>query len=203
MTKKHNIGSIAGGNPIRGREEHDFYATAPEDTHNFINALERDGIFLNGKSINEPCAGAGHIVDVLNERFPDSKVIYSDLISRREDVQGDKDFLTSDYEQTDIWLTNPPFKHAQEFVEKGLEKATDKVIILAKLSFLEGIKRIEFYKNSPLKYVYVYTYRANTLRNGQELNEQGKPWATVLAFAWFVFEKGYEGEPIIRWITRD
>ena len=37
--------------------------------------------------------------------------------------------------------------------------------------------------------------------DGWELNPKtGKPWSTALFLAWFVWEQGYEGEPIIRWL---
>ena len=56
------------------------------------------------------------------------------------------------------------------------------------------------FDNSPLKYVYVFSKRVNPLRNGEPTDEKGKPWASTMCFAWFVWEKNYEGEPIIRWL---
>ena len=50
------------------------------------------------------------------------------------------------------------------------------------------------------KYVYVFSKRVSTWRNGQEFDENGKRWASTMCFAWFVWEHGYQGEPIIRWI---
>ena len=40
------------------------------------------------------------------------------------------------------------------------------------------------------------------LRNGSEIDElTGKKMnSSTMAFAWFVWEIGYEGEPIIRWL---
>ena len=36
--------------------------------------------------------------------------------------------------------------------------------------------------------------------NGSPVDEKGKKWSSTMCFAWFIFEKGYEGEPIIRWL---
>lgn len=50
------------------------------------------------------------------------------------------------------------------------------------------------------KAVYVFSKRVNPLRNGLEVDENGKPWSSTMCFAWFVWEHGYTGEPCIRWI---
>ena len=44
--------------------------------------------------------------------------------------------------------------------------------------------------------------RQQPLRNGSEIDElTGKKMnSSTMAFAWFVWEIGYEGEPIIRWL---
>lgn len=190
----------AGGNSIRGRVENDFYATDKKDTRNFLEAIQKDGIDISEFTMLEPCAGAGHIVDVLKEYYPEAQIDYSDIVSRREDVKGNIDFLKEKIGKYDIVITNPPFKYAKEFVNKSLEISNKYVMIFAKLSFLEGKGRVDWWKELPLKYVYVYSYRASPLRNGKDRDEKGKKWSSTMAFAWYMFEQGYEGEPTIRWI---
>jgi hypothetical protein len=75
---------------------------------------------------------------------------------------------------------------AQEFIERALEMTNDKVVIFAKIQLLEGIKRRAMFDNSPFKYVYVFSKRQYTLRNGSEVDEKGKPWSNTMCFAWFV-----------------
>ena len=50
--------------------------------------------------------------------------------------------------------------------------------------------------------MYVFKKRQQPLRNGSEIDElTGKKMnSSTMAFAWFVWEIGYEGEPIIRWL---
>lgn len=129
----------------------------------------------------------------------------TDLVHREEKfgiaIEGNVDFLTYKFNRKfDNIITNPPFNLAQEFIEHALELSNDKVIMFAKIQFLEGSKRRNMFDSTPLKYVYVFTKRVNPLRNGEELDEKGKPWSSTMCFAWFVWEKGYEGEPIIRWL---
>lgn len=156
-------------------------------------------------SILEPAAGQGHISVVLKEKYPYNEIVSTDLVQRNEKfgvpIQGGIDFLTHDFNRKfDNIITNPPFNMAQEFIERALQLADDKVIMFAKIQLLEGNKRKEMFDNAPLKYVYVFSKRVNPLRNGEELNENGKKWSNTMCFAWFVFEKEYEGEPVIRWI---
>ena len=98
-------------------------------------------------------------------------------------------------------ITNPPFSLFQEFVERALGMAKIKVIMFGKLQALEGQKRATFLQTTPLKTVYVFKKRQQPMRNGKEYDEQtGKKMSSTMAFAWFVWEIGYIGEPIIKWI---
>ena len=189
-----NGSSLAGGTPMRGRVENDYYATPPESTQALLNVLE-----LNG-SILEPACGEGHISEVLKNNYPNSEIVSTDLIDRGYG-SGGINFLEHTYDRsfTNV-ITNPPFKYMREFVEKSLEISTDKVIMFGKIQFLEGQRRKEFLENSPLKYVYVFSERQNPMRNGSPVDENGKKWSSTMCFAWYVWEKGYEGEPVVRWL---
>ena len=191
--------NLAGMSTTRDRVDNDFYAT-PE---NAIRAI-LDNEKLEG-SILEPSAGQGHISRLLKEYYPYSEIVSTDLVQREErfgiPIQGDIDFLTYNFNRKfDNIITNPPFNIAQEFIERALELSNNKVIMFAKIQLLEGNKRRKMFDNTPLKYVYVFSKRVNPLRNGEELDEKGKPWSSTMCFAWFIWENGYEGEPIVRWL---
>lgn len=185
---------LAGGNPARGRVAHDYYATAPKSTRAILDVLELNGSML------EPACGEGHISEVLKEYYPNNEVVSTDLVNRGYG-EGEIDFLEHDYDRKfDVVITNPPFKYMREFVEKGLEISNDKVIMFGKIQFLEGQRRREFLESSPLKYVYVFSERQNPMRNGSPVDENGKKWSSTMCFAWYVWEQGYEGDPIIKWL---
>jgi len=181
---------IAGLSENRERVENDYYATAPESTKALLAVEEI--IFPAW----EPACGEGHIANLLNS----ASVAATDLIDRGYG-RGGVNFLTepplADYETI---ITNPPFNLFQEFAERALSIAKKKVILFGKLQALEGFKRASFMEKSPLRTVYVFKKRQNPLRNGNPLDENGKPWASTMAFAWFVWEIGYTGKPEIRWI---
>ena len=197
---------LAGSDSARGRAKDDYYATPFYATEAILNALEKSGETLNGGSILEPAAGEGHIVKVLKEYYPDNKITANDIAYRDSrlgiEVNGGIDFLSyAPNEKYDTIITNPPFKYAKEFILKALEISNHYVIMFAKLQLLEGSKRRkQLFDIFPPKYVYVFSDRVSTLMNGDETDENGKPWATLLATAWYVWEKGYKGETIIRWI---
>lgn len=196
---------LVGDNPKRGRVENDYYATPFNATEALLNALNESGETLSNDSILEPSAGEGHIVKVLKDFYPYNEIVANDIAYRGSrlgiDVNGGIDFLNYEpHRKFDTIITNPPFALAQEFIEKAFELSNHYVIMFAKIQLLEGDKRRKMFDNSPLKYVYVFSKRVNPLRNGEATDENGKPWASTMCFAWFVWEKDYEGEPIIRWL---
>lgn len=191
--------NLAGTSTTRKRVENDFYATPEWATKAILSEIKLSG------SILEPAAGQGHISKVLKEFYPYNEIVSTDLIQREEKfgipITGGIDFITHNYNRKfDNIITNPPFDKIQDFIEKALTISNDKVIMFAKIQLLEGTKRKKLFENAPLKYIYVFSKRVNPMRNGEELDENGKPWASTMCFAWFVFEKEYEDEPIIRWI---
>ncbi len=184
--------TIAGAtNQLRGRSDNDYYATHPDSTKALLDV---EPILY---PVLEPSCGEGHISKLLI-----GDVTSNDLIYRGYGVGG-IDFLKwiPDREYKTI-ITNPPFKLFTEFMEKALDVATEKVIFFGKLTALEGKKRIDKMEKTPLKYVYVFKSRQRPLRNGSIIDETtGKPWASsLMAFAWYVWEKNYQGEPIIKWL---
>lgn len=189
--------AIIGGAGKRPRVEHDYYATPPETTELILREIDLSG------SILEPACGEGHISTLIKKYYPQNEIVSTDLIDRGYGETG-IDFLTHDYgRKFGTIITNPPFKLAKEFIEKSLKISTDKVIMFAKLQLLETKGRLELFRNSPLKYVYVHVERQSPWRNGSPLDEHGKPWSSAMCFAWFVWEHGYEGEPVVRFLSNN
>jgi len=154
--------------------------------------LKRESFIGN---IFEPACGDGAISKILIDKYPNQQIISSDLIDRGFGDTG-IDFITYDFKnKVDNIVTNPPYGLATEFVTKSLEMTSNKVAMLLKIQFLEGIKRYEMFKNSPLKTVYVFSQRLKIYKNGVKMNN-----STMMCFAWFVWEHGYKGKPTIDWI---
>jgi hypothetical protein len=188
--------SLVGGTVDTTRVDNDFYATNPKSVRTFL-----DNHKIESDSFYEPCCGQGHISKVLKEYFPEAQHYATDLVDRGYGIGG-IDFLENGQRATADWIvTNPPYSLAKEFVDESLKCANKGVAMFLKIQFLEGQVRKDWFKTTPLKYVYVFSARQDTWNDGQELNPKtGKKWANTMCFAWFVWEHNYTGEPIVRWI---
>ena len=170
-------------------EPHDYYATSPKAVELL---LEKEQFY---PCIWEPACGEGHISRVLKERG--YAVVSSDLIDRGYGVGG-IDFLKSEAANfTYDIITNPPYKYAKEFVEHSLEIVQEgrKVAMFLKLTFLEGQSRRELFRKHPPKTVYVSSARLQCGKNGDFSG------ASMVAYAWFVWKKGWVGATELQWIN--
>ncbi|WP_338953401.1 NAD(P)-dependent oxidoreductase [Lactococcus petauri] len=170
------------------REVNDYYATDPRAVEMLLEKEKFNSIIL------EPSCGEGHISRVLSDGG--YAVKSSDLIDRGfGEVQ---DFFEIDEFNGDV-ITNPPYKIALDFVKHSLDIIPEgnKVAMFLKLQFLEGKARKEFYKNNPPKKIYVASGRLVCAMNG----DFDKYKSSAVAYAWFIWEKGYKGSPEIDWIN--
>ena len=175
------------------RETNDYYATEPKA----VELLLENEMFSN--NIWECACGEGHISNVLKAHG--YNVRSSDIIDRGYEETEIIDFLKFEhYNSMDI-ITNPPYKYAKEFVKKALDisKFGTKVAMFLKLTFLESKSRLELFKEYPPKIVYVSSARLQCAKNGS-FDLYGKSVGTAVAYAWYVWEKGFKGDPIIKWI---
>lgn len=190
--------SLVGTSTTRERANYDYYATPYQATEMLLDEVKFSGNFL------EPCVGGGHIVDIIKRYYPNECVYGVDIVDRGYPNTLVADFLKHDFlgQKFDNVVTNPPFSLAQEFLEKCMEVVNDggKIAMFLKIQFLEGAKRREMFKKYPPKYIYVFSKRQAPWNNGSPVDEKGKPWSSTMYFAWFVWEKGFTGEPIVRWL---
>lgn len=183
-------GLMLGVNPNTEREENDFYATNPLALELFL----QNKYFKLNDNIWECACGKGHLSEKLKEHKYNVKS--TDLINRG---YGEVlDFLKFDGKWDGDILTNPPFKLAEDFVEKAMSILEDgnNLILLLKVQFLESDSRFLLFKKYPLKYLYVHSSRQQCCKNA----EFEKYTATTQCYCWFVWEKGYTGETKIKWI---
>lgn len=169
------------------RQRDDFYPTPPVGTEALLDVESFEGL------IWEPACGDGAICKVLEAAG--YKTIASDLIDRGYG-EHPIDFLMEWRSRAPNIITNPPFKFSQKFAEKALSLTTGKVAFLCRLAWLEGSSRKDMFTSTPLKNVWVFSKRLGMSRNGEDANPRGG----MIAFAWFVWEHGYEGRPHVGWL---
>lgn len=186
----------ASNHTNKEREVNDFYATDPHALEIFLDKLEQDNIKLH-RNIWECACGQGHLSEVLKRKG--YHVVSSDIFDRGYENTYIINFLDNINKniKMDI-LTNPPYKYAQEFVEKSLEIQANGyyTIMFLKIQFLEGQARKKLFQKYPPKYVYVNSARQICYING----DMSKKMSSASCYCWFIWEKGWKGETIVRWI---
>ena len=192
---KNNVFTTLGAsNHSEGkREENDFYATEPKA---IIELLKYEKF---NEDIWECACGQNHLANVLKDNG--YNVRCSDLIERIEGAEI-KDFLadTNNEQWKGDIITNPPYKYAQQFIEKALDIIPEgnKVAMFLKIQFLEGKKRKILFQKYPPKVLYVSSSRLNCAKNGDFETYKTN---SAIAYGWFIWEKGFKGNTIIKWFN--
>jgi len=176
------------------RQCDDFYATDPK-AGELLLTLEN---FSN--KIWECACGMGHLSEVFKHSGYD--VLSTDLINRGYGKSG-VDFLTiKDFEWDGDIITNPPYRYAKAFIEKSLEIIPEgnKVAMFLKVQFMEGIARKTLFTNHPPKTIYVSSSRLQCAKDA-EFERMKAGGGSAIAFAWFIWEKGYSGSTQVKWFN--
>ena len=176
------------------RQMGDYYATEPSA----IDELLKKESF--NRSIWEPACGQRSLSRRLEEFG--YEVRDSDIVAR----PCDKPIEVLDFMQClEPWegdiITNPPYGIALEFIQHalGLVKDGAKVAMFLRLLFLEGKQKYDgLFLPNPPKAVYVCSKRMNCVKNG-DFEKYGN--TNFTAYAWFVWQKGYKGKPMLDWIN--
>ena len=71
-------------------------------------------------------------------------------------------------------------------------------IALMNITYIAGKKRYErIYSKGSLREIYVFSSRVNCWKNNER---QSKNSCLMVDYAWYVFQKGYKGQPTLYWL---
>ena len=162
----------------------DDFPTPPWATRALCKFLQRQGYDLGLMRCREPAANRGHMVKPLAESF--NAVEASDIFDYGAG------FSQSDYlfgpipERLEWTITNPPFRLAEQFIERMAASSTVGFAVIVRAAFLEGQGRYErlFSKNPP-SFILQFTERV-VMHKGR-LAPEG---STATAYAWLVWIDG-------------
>lgn len=190
------------GKNIVGRklniDKFDFYETPTWATDKAIKRMLNDNIISKDETIYECCSGAGAIVNILKDNG--FKNIKASDIQDAPYIVGRKgiDVYRIKSNLFDTIITNPPYNlmTKENMLNEFLRIAKHKVILLLNIFYLSSKERKEMLENSHLKIVYIHSERVTMFPYGKE-----KPKSSgTKMYAWYVWDKQYDGEPIIRWL---
>ncbi|HEX8571806.1 MAG TPA: hypothetical protein VF759_03540 [Allosphingosinicella sp.] len=149
---------------------------------------------LNHLTCLEPACGAGHMANVLKDYFKEVRCAdaydygYAPV----------RDFLSYPYETNAVdWIiTNPPFRLAEEFVQRSFDVARRGVAMLVRTVFLESVGRYNrlFLNDPPSKFAQ-FVERVPMVRGRLD----GKA-TTATGYAWLVWEHHIHGDCRVVWI---
>ena len=166
--------------------EHDVYETPPVAVQAL---LECEAL---PKRIWEPCCGPGNIVKHLRSLNYDVQA--SDIVDYGCPDSFLGDFLdgnTIPPNPFDAIITNPPFKISDDIVRRALTLC-DKVYILQRLLFLEGVKRSDII-DTHLRKVHLFKRRLPMMHR---YGYKGPKSTSQVPYAWFVFDRRAKNLPI-------
>lgn len=167
----------------------DYYASPPE----IIDYLLKYETF--DSNIWECACGDGALSKRLEHYGYDVKS--TDLIYRGYGSEESIDFLKQSEPFNGDIITNPPFNLINEFILKGYELTNNKLAIFGKVQILESIKRFKkIHSPIPFSRMYVFVRRISCYKNGIKNNSE-----STVCYCWFIWDKSYDGEPIVRWIN--
>jgi hypothetical protein len=111
------------------------------------------------------------------------------------------DFLLADENDCDgrDIISNPPYKYVLYFCKTALNimKEGSLLAMFLKITFLEGQNRNKFFNLFLPQKVLVFSKRIQVAINGDiEMFKK----SSAACYAWFVWQKGWQGDPIIKWI---
>jgi hypothetical protein len=184
MTLSH---AAQSGSHTLAERQNDLYETPPCATEALLR-VER-----LPHRIWEPAAGRGAIVKVLWDHG--HAVVASDLIKYDFNLRFVGDFLKQKKAPvgTECILTNPPFQVINEFVTRALDLCP-RVIMLARLAFLESERRTSILEKRGLARVHVFRNRLPMMHRD---SWTGPRASNAVAFGWFVWERDHRGPTTI------
>lgn len=149
---------------------------------------------LGALSCLEPACGAGHMVKVLKEYF----AIVKCADAYDYGYAPVRDYLSYPHEANAVdWvITNPPFRLAEQFVQRSLDVARRGVAMLVRTVFLESVGRYErLFSIDPPSVFAQFVERVPMVKG--RLDERA---TTATGYAWLVWEHGVRTEPKLTWI---
>ena len=213
-------------NKKNDRADFDYYATDGEALEHLIYTLAKYEEKLH-IYVWEPSAGGGNLskvmledghtvvsTDIVERDFP-LNMTQNFLETKHEEGSWPGDILT-----------NPPYEDgmAEDFAREAIKclKKGNRCYLLLKTTFLESVERIPFFEDHPPKYIYTHCkrikIRINNLTPSEiyenrkieylakceeesvepDMEKVKKPQGNALFYSWFVWEKGFTGETILR-----
>ncbi len=173
---------------VEAHDSLDDFPTPPWATRALCEFLRDEELIRPGMSCREPAANRGHMVAPLWDWF--------DAVEASDVHDYGAGFPVSDYlfgplpEPVDWTITNPPFRLAEQFIERALATSRIGVAMIVRAAFLEGVGRFErlFSEQQP---AHVLQFTERVVMHKGKLSANG---STATAYCWIVWRPSSPGK---------
>jgi hypothetical protein len=124
------------------RNSTDYYPTPENVTFALIDYLN-----IKPSTIWEPACGEGHMAEAIIKRG--HRVVSSDLNWQGYGI-ANMDFLSADLPECDWIITNPPFKFAEQFIERCIDHGKPFALLLKSQYWHSSKRRSLFERHKPI-----------------------------------------------------
>lgn len=172
----------------------DDFPTPPWATRAVCEWLTRQGLLCSEQTCREPAANRGYMVRPLSEAFI-APIEASDVHDYGAGFPV-RDYLWGpDPELVDWTFCNPPFRLAQQFIERAIRTSRVGVAMIVRSAFVEGAQRYrELFSVSPPAYVLQHVERVPMVKGRYD-----PKISTATAYVWLVWLPG-ESDTRLRWL---
>ncbi|WP_293921101.1 hypothetical protein [Sphingobium sp. UBA5915] len=173
----------------------DDFPTPPWATRALCEWLGSElGTDLSAMAVREPCANRGFMVRPLGEYF--GAVIASDVHDYGYGFAIEDFLFPGQIPPVDFTCMNPPFRLAEQFVERALATSRVGCAAILRSAFLEGVGRFErLYSNRPPSFVLQFAERVPMVKGRVDPEA-----ASATSYAWLIWLHD-QPESRLRWIA--
>lgn len=183
---------------VEAHDSLDDFPTQPWATRALVEHVIHPKVGMTHlDTVWEPACNRGYMAGPLVEYF--ANVVATDIRDygyERHSRTVDFLFPGSEPDGDVHWIiTNPPFRLAEQFINKALSVSTRGVAVIVRTAFLESVGRYEnLFKKNPPSIVAQFTERVPMVKG--RLTATG---STATAYCWLVWSHGLGGSKFV-WI---
>lgn len=166
----------------------DDFPTPPWATRALCEFLLAEGFVLGEMTCREPAANRGHMVAPLAEYF--GSVEASDVHDYGVGIVMSDFLFPGELATVDFTVTNPPFRLAEQFIERALATSSAGVAMIVRAAFLEGVGRFDrlFSRHQP---AHVLQFTERVVMHKGKLSAKG---STATAYCWIIWSPNGPGK---------
>lgn len=187
-----NTSNAVMASRVEPNDSLDYFPTPAWATRALCERLLEYGLTLADQHVLEPACGEGHMARPLGEYF--GRVTASDVHDYGYGAV--EDYLFAPAQIVDWTITNPPFRLASEFIQRGTAYSRGGVAMLVRTSFLEGGKRHrELFSPNPPALILQFCERVPMFKG--RIDRAG---STATSYCWMVWRPA-RGLTSFEWIA--